>query len=230
MVFAIDRGGLVGADGPTHYGSFDLTYLRCLPNTTVMTPADENECRQMLTTAFTLDTPAAVRYPRGAGPGVAVERELKPLAVGKGEIRRDSRRRTHRLGILAFGSMLHPALAAAEEIDATVANMRFVKPIDTELITYLARTHEALVTVEENVVAGGAGSAVAEVLAAEGFAVPMLHLGLPDEFVDHGDPALQLKHCGLDAGESRRRLLRALRALHGDAAVPRGRGHAKPAA
>src|SRR5438477_10557349 len=121
VVFAIDRGGLVGADGPTHHGSFDLTYLRCLPNTTVMAPADENECRQMLTTAFTLDTPAAVRYPRGAGPGVAIERELKPLAVGKGEISRDSRRRTHRLGILALGSMLHPALAAAEEIDATVA-------------------------------------------------------------------------------------------------------------
>ena len=220
VVFAIDRGGLVGADGPTHHGSFDLTYLRCLPNTTVMAPADENECRRMLTTAFTLDTPAAVRYPRGAGPGVAVERELKPLAVGKGEIRRDSRRRTHRLGILAFGGMLHPALAAAEEIDATVANMRFVKPIDTELITYLARTHEALVTVEENVVAGGAGSAVAEVLAAEGFAVPMLHLGLPDEFVDHGDPALQLKHCGLDAQGIAASIIARFGALHGDIVAP----------
>jgi len=220
VVFAIDRGGLVGADGPTHHGSFDLTYLRCLPNTTVMAPADENECRRMLTTAFTLDTPAAVRYPRGAGPGVAVERELKPLAVGKGEIRRDSRRRTHRLGILVFGSMLHPALAAAEEIDATVANMRFVKPIDTELITYLARTHEALVTVEENVVAGGAGSAVAEVLAAEGFAVPMLHLGLPDEFVDHGDPALQLKHCGLDAQGIAASIIARFGALHGDIVAP----------
>jgi 1-deoxy-D-xylulose-5-phosphate synthase len=220
VVFAIDRGGLVGADGPTHHGSFDLTYLRCLPNTTVMTPADENECRQMLTTAFTLDTPAAVRYPRGSGPGVAVERELKPLAVGKGEIRRDSRRRTHRLGILAFGSMLHPALAAAEEIDATVANMRFVKPIDTELIAYLARTHEVLVTVEENVVAGGAGSAVAEVLAAEGFAVPILHLGLPDEFIDHGDPALLLTHCGLDAKGIAASITARFGALRGDAAVP----------
>jgi 1-deoxy-D-xylulose-5-phosphate synthase len=218
VVFAIDRGGLVGADGPTHHGSFDLTYLRCLPNATVMAPADENECRQMLTTAFMLDTPAAVRYPRGAGPGVAIERELKPLAVGKGEIRRDSRRRTHRVGILAFGSMLHPALAAAEEIDATVANMRFVKPIDTELIAYLARTHEALVTVEENVVAGGAGSAVAEALAAEGFAVPILHLGLPDAFIDHGDPALLLAHCGLDA----RGIAASITArfgAHGDAAV-----------
>jgi 1-deoxy-D-xylulose-5-phosphate synthase len=197
VVFAIDRGGLVGADGPTHNGSFDLTYLRCLPNTTVMAPADENECRQMLTTAFALDTPAAVRYPRGTGPGVTVERELKPVPVGKGEVRRDSKR--HRIAILAFGSMLHPALAAGEEIDATVANMRFVKPIDTELIAYLARTHEALVTVEENVVAGGAGSAVAEALAALGFAAPILHLGLPDAFVDHGDPALQLAQCGLDA-------------------------------
>ena len=197
VVFAIDRGGLVGADGPTHNGSFDLTYLRCLPNTTVMAPADENECRQMLTTAFSLDTPAAVRYPRGTGPGVAIERELNPIPVGKGEIRRDSKR--HRIAILAFGSMLQPALAAAEEIDATVANMRFVKPIDTELIAYLARTHEALVTVEENVVAGGAGSAVAEALSAKGFAAPILHLGLPDEFIDHGDPALQLAHVGLDA-------------------------------
>jgi 1-deoxy-D-xylulose-5-phosphate synthase len=197
VVFAIDRGGLVGADGPTHHGSFDLTYLRCLPNTTVMAPADENECRQMLTAAFMLDTPAAVRYPRGAGSGVAIERELKGLPIGKGEIRRDSKR--HKIAILAFGSMLHPSLAAAEEIDATVANMRFVKPLDVELITYLARTHEALVTVEENVVAGGAGSAVSEALAAQKFAVPILHLGLPDEFIDHGDPAVLLARCGLDA-------------------------------
>ncbi|MDQ2962202.1 MAG: 1-deoxy-D-xylulose-5-phosphate synthase [Pseudomonadota bacterium] len=220
VVFAIDRGGIVGADGPTHAGSFDLTYLRCLPNTTVMAPADENECRQMLTTAFSLDTLAAVRYPRGSGPGVAVERELKPLPVGKGEIRRDSRRRTRRVGILAFGSMLHPALAAAEEIDATVANMRFVKPIDTELIAYLARTHEALVTVEENVVAGGAGSAVAEVLAAEGFAVPILHLGLPDEFIDHGEPALLLRHCGLDAKGIAASIIERFGAMHGDAVAP----------
>jgi 1-deoxy-D-xylulose-5-phosphate synthase len=197
VMFAIDRAGVVGADGPTHAGSFDLTYLRCLPNTTVMAPSDENECRQMLTTAFLLDTPAAVRYPRGTGPGAAIERELKPVPVGKGEIRRDSKR--HRIAILAFGSVLHAALAAAEELDATVANMRFVKPLDADLVAYLARTHEALVTVEENVVAGGAGSAVAEALAAEGFAVPILHLGLPDAFVDHGDPAVLLAHCGLDA-------------------------------
>jgi 1-deoxy-D-xylulose-5-phosphate synthase len=197
VVLAIDRGGVVGADGPTHAGSFDLTYLRCLPNTTVMAPADENECRQMLTTAFMLDTPAAVRYPRGTGPGAAIDRELSGLPIGKGEIRRDSKQ--HRIAILAFGSMLHPALAAAEEIDATVANMRFVKPLDNELVAYLARTHEALVTVEENVIAGGAGSAVVEALAADGFAVSVLQLGLPDEFIDHGDPALLLARCGLDA-------------------------------
>ena len=218
VVFAIDRGGIVGADGPTHNGSFDLTYLRCLPNMTVMTPADENECRQMLTTAFSLDTPAAVRYPRGAGPGVVPERELKPVPVGKGEVRRDSKR--HRIAIVAFGSMLQPALQAAEEIDATVANMRFVKPLDTEMIAYLARTHEALVTVEENVVAGGAGSAVAEALAAAGFAVPILHLGLPDEFVDHGDPALLLERCGLDAKGLAMSILARFGARRSDAVAP----------
>jgi len=199
VVFAIDRAGIVGADGPTHAGSFDLTYLRCLPNTTVMAPADENECRQMLYTAFTLDMPSAVRYPRGTGPGVTVQHEMRALPIGKGELRRESRRRTHRIAILAFGSMLHPALTAAEEMDATVANMRFVKPIDAELIEWLAKSHESLVTVEENVIAGGAGSAVAETLAAKGIAMPILHLGLPDEFIDHGDPALLLARCGLDA-------------------------------
>jgi len=199
VVLAIDRAGIVGADGPTHAGSFDLTYLRCLPNTTVMAPADENECRQMLYTAFTLDTPSAVRYPRGAGPGVPVQQEMRALPVGKGELRRETRRRAQRGAILAFGSMLNPALVAAEELDATVANMRFVKPIDAELIAWLARTHDWLVTVEENVIAGGAGSAVAEVLAEQGLLVPLLQLGLPDEFVDHGDPGLLLARCGLDA-------------------------------
>jgi len=199
VVFAIDRGGIVGADGPTHAGSFDLTYLRCLPNTTVMTPADENECRQMLYTAFTLDTPTAVRYPRGSGPGTAVQKEMRALAIGKGELRRETKRRTQRVAILAFGSMLQPALAAGEEIDAMVANMRFVKPIDVELIEWLAKANDYLVTVEENVVAGGAGSAVAEALAELGIVMPMLHLGLPDEFIDHGDPALLLSRCGLDA-------------------------------
>ena len=228
VMFAIDRAGIVGADGPTHAGSFDLTYLRCLPNTTVMAPADENECRQMLTTAFMLDTPAAVRYPRGTGPGVAVERELKALPVGKGEIRRDSRRR--RIAILAFGSVLHAALAAAEELDATVANMRFVKPLDVELATYLARTHEALVTVEENVVAGGAGSAVAEALAAAGFAVPILHLGLPDAFVDHGDPAVLLTHVGLDAKGIAASIAQRFGARKADATAPTVVNLAKPAA
>jgi len=199
VMFAIDRGGIVGADGPTHAGSFDLTYLRCLPNTTVMTPADENECRQMLYTAFTLDTPSAVRYPRGSGPGATIQGEMRALAIGKGELRRETKRRTQRIAILAFGSMLHPALAAGEEIDAMVANMRFVKPIDIELIEWLAKANDYLVTVEENVVAGGAGSAVAEALAELGIVVPILHLGLPDEFIDHGDPALLLCRCGLDA-------------------------------
>jgi 1-deoxy-D-xylulose-5-phosphate synthase len=199
VMFAIDRGGIVGADGPTHAGSFDLTYLRCLPNTTVMTPADENECRQMLYTAFTLDTPSAVRYPRGSGPGTAIQNEMRALAIGKGELRRETKRRTQRIAILAFGSMLHPALAAGEEIDAMVANMRFVKPIDIELIEWLAKANDYLVTVEENVIAGGAGSAVAEALAELGIVMPMLHLGLPDEFIDHGDPALLLSRCGLDA-------------------------------
>jgi len=165
----------------------------------VMAPADENECRQMLTTAFRLGAPAAVRYPRGAGPGVAIDPALTTLPLGKGEIRRESKRRTDRIALLAFGSMLQPALAAAEELDATVANMRFVKPVDAALAAELARTHDALVTIEENVVAGGAGSAVAEALAAAGVVVPLLHLGLPDAFPEHGDPAVLLARAGLDA-------------------------------
>jgi 1-deoxy-D-xylulose-5-phosphate synthase len=199
VVFAIDRAGVVGADGPTHLGAFDLTYLRCLPNTTVMTPADENECRQMLTTAFRMNTPAAVRYPRGSGPGAAIEKELSSLPVGKGETRRESKRRANRIAILAFGSMVVPALAAAEELDATLANMRFVKPLDRDLVLRLAREHDALVTVEENVVAGGAGSGVAEFLASADISVPILQLGLPDAFPEHGDPAVILAHVGLDA-------------------------------
>jgi 1-deoxy-D-xylulose-5-phosphate synthase len=199
VMFAIDRGGIVGADGPTHIGAFDLSYLRCLPNTTVMAPADENECRRMLTTAFRMETPAAVRYPRGTGPGVAIDPSLSTLPIGKGEIRREAKRRHHRVAILAFGAPLAAALAAGEELDATVANMRFVKPLDLDLVRELAATHDALVTVEENVVAGGAGSGVAEALAAMGETVPMLHLGLPDRFVDHGDPAFLLEQCGLDA-------------------------------
>jgi 1-deoxy-D-xylulose-5-phosphate synthase len=199
VVFAIDRAGIVGADGATHIGAYDLSYLRCLPSMTVMAPADENECRQMLYTAFTLDTPAAVRYPRGTGPGVALVAEMAALPIGKGELRRVSTRRANRVAILAFGAVLRHALAAGDELDATVANMRFVKPLDVALVAKLAREHDALVTVEENVVMGGAGSAVAEALAAEGMTVPLLHLGLPDAFVDHGDPAQLLADCGLDA-------------------------------
>ena len=196
IVFALDRGGLVGADGATHNGSFDLSYLRCLPNMTVMTPADENECRQMLYTAFQMNTPAAVRYPRGTGPGVAVQKEMVALPVGKGELRRDGQ---GDVAILAFGSMLAPALAVAGEFDAAVANMRFVKPLDVELLRRLVARHRLLVTVEENVVMGGAGSAVLEALQAEGLTVAVLQLGLPDRFVEQGDPALQLASVGLDA-------------------------------
>ena len=195
VMLAIDRGGLVGADGATHAGSFDLSFLRCIPNMTVMTPADENECRQMLTAAFHLDAPSAVRYPRGCGPGVATENKLQPLPIGKGEIRRAGTK----VAILAFGSMLAPALGAAQQLNATVANMRFVKPLDEELVLQLAREHTLLVTVEENTVQGGAGSAVAECLQRHGVTVPLLHLGLPDAFLEHGDPAQMLAACGLDA-------------------------------
>jgi 1-deoxy-D-xylulose-5-phosphate synthase len=194
VVFALDRAGLVGADGATHNGAFDLAYLRCIPNLTVMAPADENECRQMLYTAFQMSTPAAVRYPRGTGPGVEIRKELQALPLGKGELRRQG----NRIAILAFGSMLGPAFAAAEELDATLANMRFVKPLDEDLVRQLAREHELLVTVEEGAVMGGAGSAVAECLAAAGLTRPLLHLGLPDRFVDHGDIAVLLAEIGLD--------------------------------
>ncbi len=201
LVLAIDRGGLVGADGATHNGSFDISYLRCLPNMTVMTPSDENECRQMLFTAFQLNTPAAVRYPRGAGPGAAIQQEMRTLPVGKGEIRRRGKKLallSKKIAILAFGSMVKPALDAAEELDATVANMRFVKPLDEALVAELAESHDLLVTVEENVIMGGAGSAVLEALQRQRIKAAVLQLGLPDHFIDHGDPALQLKSCGLD--------------------------------
>ncbi len=201
VMFALDRGGLVGSDGATHHGAFDLSYLRCLPNLIVMAPSDENECRQMLYTAFKHDGPAAVRYPRGTGPGVAIEDAMSELPIGEGELRRSSRAVAgRRIAILAFGSMVPPALAAAEALDASVANMRFVKPLDVELVARLAREHDALVTIEEGVVAGGAGSACLEALAAQGIEIPVLQLGLPDRFIDHGDPALLLKDCGLDAG------------------------------
>jgi 1-deoxy-D-xylulose-5-phosphate synthase len=195
VVLAIDRGGLVGADGATHAGSFDLSYLRCIPNMTVMAPADENECRQMLYTAFQLNTPTAVRYPRGTGPGIAISKAMHALPVGKGELRRAGKR----VAILAFGSMLAPALAAAEQLDATVVNMRFIKPLDAELVLRLAREHELLVSVEENTIQGGAGSAVAECLQLHGIAIPLLQLGLPDAFIGQGEHRQMLADCGLDA-------------------------------
>ena len=194
ILFAIDRAGLVGADGATHNGSYDFSYLRCLPNMTVMAPSDENECRQMLYTGFQMTTPVAVRYPRGTGPGVEVRKEMTAIPVGRGEIRRNGKK----IAILAFGSMVQPSLEAAGELDATVANMRFVKPLDNDLVLELARTHELLVTVEENVIAGGAGSAVLEALQAAGNRVPVLQLGLPDRFIDQGDPGIQLAHVGLN--------------------------------
>jgi 1-deoxy-D-xylulose-5-phosphate synthase len=202
VVFALDRGGLVGADGPTHHGAFDLSYLRCIPNMVVMTPADENECRQMLTTGVKLNQPSAVRYPRGAGPGVAIDKTLTTLPVGKGVIVREAKgyavgTQKVRVAMLAFGSMVKPSTDAAEELNATVANMRYVKPLDDDLVFKLATTHDLIVTVEENVVMGGAGSAVAESLSAQNLTLPVLHLGLPDHFVEHGDPGVLLADCGL---------------------------------
>lgn len=194
VVFAIDRAGLVGADGPTHAGSFDLTYLRCIPNITLMTPSDENECRQMLYTAFQMNSPSAVRYPRGAGIGVIPKKEMKALQIGLGEIRRKGKK----IAILAFGSMLKPSLEAAEELNATVANMRFVKPLDVDLVVSLAIDHSLLVTVEENTIMGGAGSAVLESMENKNITTPVLQLGLPDTFIDQGDPTQMLINCGQD--------------------------------
>jgi 1-deoxy-D-xylulose-5-phosphate synthase len=221
IVLAIDRAGLVGADGATHNGSFDLTYLRCLPNMTVMAPSDENECRQMLFTAFQMDTPAAVRYPRGTGPGVPLEREMRALPIGKGEIRRERIALGDgeaRVAILAFGSMVSTSLKAAETLNATVANMRFVKPIDEALMLELANRHELLVTVEENVIAGGAGSACIEVLQNLGVEMPVLQIGLPDRFIDQGDPGIQLAECGLTAEGIVKSVRARLRDLRRDAA------------
>ena len=195
VVFAIDRAGLVGADGPTHAGSFDLSYLRCIPNIVVMAPSDENECRQMLSTAYQHNGPSAVRYPRGGGPGIETTNDLNTIAIGKGEVRRQGKD----IAILAFGSMLTPALEAAERLDATVANMRFVKPLDTELIKSLAAQHTLLVTIEENTVMGGAGAAVMEALQALNIDKPTLCLGLPDTFIEHGIHETMLAECGLDA-------------------------------
>ncbi|RYF18725.1 MAG: 1-deoxy-D-xylulose-5-phosphate synthase [Comamonadaceae bacterium] len=195
VVFALDRAGLVGADGPTHAGAYDIPYLRCIPNVSIACPADENETRKLLTTAYQQDHPVAVRYPRGAGVGVAVEPTLQPLPFGKGELRRQGQR----VAVLAFGTLLYPALQAAERLDLTVANMRWAKPLDTELLLQVASSHDALVTVEEGAIMGGAGSAVTEALNAAGIVKPVLQLGLRDEYAPHGDPAKLLSLQGLDA-------------------------------
>ncbi|MBL0920181.1 MAG: 1-deoxy-D-xylulose-5-phosphate synthase [Hydrogenophaga sp.] len=195
VVFALDRAGLVGADGATHAGAYDIAYLRCIPNMSVACPADESECRQLLSTAFAQDHPVAVRYPRGAGVGAAQPEGLDGLPFGKGELRHKGRG----IAILAFGTLLYPALAAGEKLGASVANMRWAKPLDLDLLREIARTHSAIVTVEEGCVMGGAGSAVMEALQAEGFTLPVLPLGLPDVFIEHGDPGKLLSLQGLDA-------------------------------
>ncbi|MDP1646056.1 MAG: 1-deoxy-D-xylulose-5-phosphate synthase [Thiobacillus sp.] len=195
VMLAIDRAGLVGADGPTHAGSFDLSFLRCVPNMLIAAPSDENECRRLLTTAFLHNGPSAVRYPRGSGGGAPLSPGLEPFEIGKGVLRRSGRD----IALIAFGSLVAPALAAAEALDASVADMRFVKPLDLDMLRELAQTHRLLVTLEENAVAGGAGAGVAEALAELGIPVPVLYLGLPDTFIEHGDAAKMLADCGLDA-------------------------------
>ncbi|WP_345533968.1 1-deoxy-D-xylulose-5-phosphate synthase [Viridibacterium curvum] len=195
VMLAIDRAGLVGADGATHHGAFDISYLLCVPNLVIMAPADEAECRQLLSTAFKLDAPTAVRYPRGSGLGITPSSDLATLPVGKGEVRRQGRK----VALLAFGSMLGAALQAADRLDATVANMRFIKPLDAALTCELARQHELIVTLEENAVISGAGSEVSRVLAEAGIQTPVLHIGLPDHFIDHGDQQQLMQLIGLDA-------------------------------
>ncbi|MCO3379421.1 1-deoxy-D-xylulose-5-phosphate synthase [Pseudomonas aeruginosa] len=195
VLFAIDRAGLVGEDGPTHAGSFDISYLRCIPGMLVMTPSDEDELRKLLTTGYLFDGPAAVRYPRGSGPNHPIDPDLQPVEIGKGVVRR----RGGRVALLVFGVQLAEAMKVAESLDATVVDMRFVKPLDKALVRELAGSHELLVTIEENAVMGGAGSAVGEFLASEGLEVPLLQLGLPDYYVEHAKPSEMLAECGLDA-------------------------------
>jgi 1-deoxy-D-xylulose-5-phosphate synthase len=195
VVFAVDRAGLVGSDGATHQGSYDLSFLRCIPNMVIMAPSDENECRQMLYTATTLSSPSVVRYPRGTGSGVAVEAEMSALAVGRGQIRREGR---SGLAILVFGTLLESARKIAERLDATLVNMRFVKPLDETLVMSIAARHRAIITIEENAVMGGAGSAVGELFAAEGVSLPLRHIGIPDRFIEHGSRDTCLAAAGLD--------------------------------
>ncbi|MCY1264452.1 1-deoxy-D-xylulose-5-phosphate synthase [compost metagenome] len=213
VLFAIDRAGLVGEDGPTHAGSFDLSYLRCIPGMLVMTPSDENELRKLLTTGFLFQGPAAVRYPRGTGPNATIEPELTPLEIGKGVIRRQGQ--AGKVAFLVFGVQLADALQVADRFDATVADMRFVKPLDEELVRQLAASHELLVTIEENSVMGGAGSAVSEFLARENILKPVLHLGLPDYYVEHAKPAQMLAECGLDAAGIEKTVSERLALLNG---------------
>jgi 1-deoxy-D-xylulose-5-phosphate synthase len=210
VVFALDRAGLVGADGATHAGAYDIAYLRCIPNISVACPADENECRQLLSTAFEQDHPVAVRYPRGAGAGVAVQASLKALPFGKGEIRRSG---TSGIALLVFGTLLYPALEAAQALGATVVNMRWAKPLDSELLLQVAHGHQALVTVEEGCTMGGAGSAAVEALHAAGLELPVLQLGLQDLFIEHGDPARLLTQQGLDASGIQASVARRFSAL-----------------
>lgn len=194
ILFAIDRAGLVGEDGPTHTGSFDLSYMRCIPNLIVMTPSDENECRHMLFTGYHFPGPAAVRYPRGKATGCALDAECQKLELGKGLHKRQG----EKIALLVFGTLLKAAMQSAEELNASVADMRFVKPLDEDLIRELAASHDLLVTVEENVLKGGAGSAVNEFMEAEGLRTPVLNLGLPDSFLDQGKSDALLAECGLD--------------------------------
>jgi 1-deoxy-D-xylulose-5-phosphate synthase len=219
VVFAIDRAGLVGGDGATHQGVFDLTFLRCVPNMVVMAPADENECRQMLYTAGLLDQPAAVRYPRGRGPGAAIEKTMQALPVGRAELRR---RGGSGLALLAFGTMVDAAGPVAEALDASLVNMRFVKPVDEAMIAEIAASHRAVVTLEENVVAGGAGSAVLEVLQRIGSTLPVLQVGVPDGFVEHGSREDNLAAAGLDAAAVRAKVERFWRGQGVARAVPAG--------
>ncbi|MGH8822612.1 MAG: transketolase C-terminal domain-containing protein, partial [Rhodoferax sp.] len=202
-VFALDRAGIVGADGATHAGAYDIAFLRCIPNMSVACPADENEGRPLLSTAFGQEHPVAVRYPRGAGAGVAPEPELEALPFGKGDIRRVATGKPalacKGIAIMVFGTLLYPALQAGEQLNATVVNMRWAKPLDLELLLQVAAGHEALVTLEDGAIMGGAGSAVTEALNAAGVQRPVLQLGLPDKFIEHGDPARLMALQGLDA-------------------------------
>ncbi len=202
VVFAIDRAGLVGPDGPTHAGSFDFSFMRCLPNIVIMAPADENECRQMLYTAMQIDGPSSVRYPRGNGPGVDVEDTMTALPIGKAELRREGKR----VALLAFGTMVEPAQQLAEEMDFTLVNMRFVKPLDTDLLELIAQSHELLITLEENAIAGGAGAGILEYLSQSGSTTAIRMIGLPDEFVDHGSREELLEYCNLDTAGIRRQI------------------------